>query len=167
MEKRGAVIVGPVEGRREVLRRIIAAAGSLAVCDCGGSGLSDELDDARAMRSRFRSLVGGSYSCDYQNQYFLTGPIVEPVRMAVRDGQITSLVSQGTGAPVPQDLWANLLTVEQLFDEIESAARGEADEVRVRYDERYSYPAEVFIDVNARAVDEERRHLVSNLQPAS
>jgi hypothetical protein len=38
-------------------------------------------------------------------------------------------------------------------------------ELRVRYDQRYSYPAETFIDVDARAIDEERRYLISNLQP--
>jgi hypothetical protein len=153
-----------IEGRRQVLMRLLVTGLSVAVSSCG-NGRSDDLDDAQSMRSRFRSLVGPNYACDYQNQFFVAGPIVEPVRMTVRSSQITSLVSLQTSEPIPGDLWPHFLTVEGVFDAIEDAARRDVAELRVRYDERYSYPAETYIDVDARAIDEERRYLISNLEP--
>jgi hypothetical protein len=144
----------------------LLVAALLAISACGGDA-SEEFQEAREMRSRFRTLVGPSYACDYQNLFFLTGPIVEPVRMTVRGGQIASLVSLRTGEPIPPDLWSHFLTVEGLFAAIEEAALGGADEVRVRYDERYGYPADVLIDPDANTIDEERRYAVANLQPES
>jgi len=131
---------------------------------CGSPTGPDERDAAQNRR-RFRALVGGDYSYDYQNQAFLAPPITAPVRMRVRDFRVVSIVSLQTGEEIPEPFRELFLTVDEVFETIESAQRAGAAEVRVSYDPQLGYPSETWIDYDQRIADEERGFAIWNLVP--
>jgi hypothetical protein len=78
----------------------------------------------------------------------------EPVRVRVENGIVVSRTFASTGDPVPST-YANLYPdVPGLFAIVEEAAR-DADDLDVRFDATYGFPAEISIDWYEVAVDDE------------
>lgn len=147
---------------RPALALTLLAATLAAAC---GSPTSPEERDLEDNRRRFRVLVGGDYSCDYQNQLFSFPPIIDPVRMTVRNFRVVSIVSQRTGEEIPEPFRDLFLSVDEVFDLIERARAEGAAEIRVRYDEALGYPTETWIDFERLVADEERGFTIRNLVP--
>jgi hypothetical protein len=140
----------------------LAVAALAAGC---GSPTSPEERDLEDNRRRFQALVGTSYSCDYRNVGFLIGPIVEPVRMTVRDARVVSLRSLSTGLEIQPEYRDAFLSVEEVFAEIERARDQGAFRVSVEYDAELGFPRDTFIDYDDRIADEERGFAIANLTP--
>ena len=87
-----------------------------------------------------------------------------PARITVVDGRIVQVVRLDTG-PVPAAGWEPYRTIDGLFGEIEAALRAGAWEVRAVYDPLRGHPAELYIDTQRDAVDEEVWYYVSELGP--
>ena len=143
---------------------LVTLVASASACD-GMFGPDDELQTLRDRRRQFERQVGPNYVYEYRNVRFAIGPVVEPVRIRVRQGQIVSVESLSSGQAVPPDNWRYFETVEGVFRAIEDAHANGAASVQAAYDPRYGYPTNVYIDYDQRLADEEAGYQLSNLTP--
>lgn len=123
-------------------------------------------DLAQAM-DRWESRGPRDYSFDYLVSCFCPVPEVQPLRIEVRDGEVTRAVPAGSDEWLPQKSLVEIPTIDDLFERILDAIDGEADRVDATYDDRLGYPRAVFIDRAQRAIDDELSFEVSNLQALS
>lgn len=116
-------------------------------------------------RRRFEEGVGSSYTYEFQRICFCPEDIRLNVRVTVEGGARTSVESVEDGSPVPSARWSEFLTINEIFDDIQTALDEGAASVQVEYDEALGYPRDVFIDVDQLIADEERGYTVRNLAP--
>jgi hypothetical protein len=140
----------------------LLVAGATSACD-SMVGPGDERQTLRDNRRLFSERVGTSYSYDYRNVRFAVGPVVEPVRIRVRNSVIVSVVSISTGRDAPPDAWRFYETVEGVFRALEDAYARNAAQVQVEYHPQLGYPTDVYIDYDQRLADEEAGYVVANL----
>jgi hypothetical protein len=150
-----------------VLGLLAAACGEDVACLCTLPGDPlPPLARAGVQRQRFQDVVGDDYSYTFQLSCFCTPEAVQPVRITVRNGVITSATMLESGAPAtpPAD---GFRTVPQLFDRIEAAMRdlekGVVDDVRVEYDAALGYPREFYLDPEQGLADDELSYLLRDL----
>ncbi|MGQ0766443.1 MAG: DUF6174 domain-containing protein [Gemmatimonadota bacterium] len=127
-------------------------------------GPGDRDDQLRSLvRARARWNANGSTDYEYvlrQNCYCILGG--QPVRVTVRQGQMTQAILISTGQPVPANLRAGFLTVDQLFDLLEDAINQRAHNIRVTYDDDLGFPVDFFIDYSEQIADEERGYVATD-----
>ena len=75
----------------------------------------------------------------------------------VLDGKVVSMEYQSGKQIDPSllELFERYATIDRLFGEVKAGLNGTADEVIVKYDPTYGFPAEVKIDVEKQAIDDE------------
>lgn len=89
---------------------------------------------------------------------------VDPVRIEVRNSQVTSLVYAGTGLAPSRNYWDNENTIDKLFAIILSSSSKPEAKVEVTYDSALSYPTSIFIDPIPNAADDGIRYEVSSFE---
>jgi hypothetical protein len=89
-----------------------------------------------------------------------------PLSIEVRDGKAVSIkTNQGEDAsPANMEIYVQYASVEKLFQTIERAQNGDADEILVEYDPTYGYPTQISIDYIKSALDDEMYFTVTNLE---
>lgn len=93
---------------------------------------------------------------------FCTEEWRDPYRLIVRDGIIALAVNERTGEDVnPQDF--NLPTVEDLFQQIETACTEPYADLNVVYDIDMGYPSSSWFNMNECICDEEVGYTVTSL----
>jgi hypothetical protein len=89
-----------------------------------------------------------------------------PLSVEVRDGQVVSLLD-ASGRPVPAgrlEMLERYAGIDKLFELVDQAISGKADEVMVFYDTTYGFPSQVSIDYIKLAVDDELGLQVRNFE---
>ena len=89
-----------------------------------------------------------------------------PLILEVRDGKVVSMEYQN-GKEIDSsltELFEKYATIDRVFAELEAGLNGAADEVIVKYDPTYGFPAEVTIDVEKQATDDELYLTLSNFE---
>ena len=89
-----------------------------------------------------------------------------PLILEVRDGKVVSMEYQNGKEIDPSltELFEKYATIDRVFAELEAGLNGAADEVIVKYDPTYGFPAEVTIDVKKQATDDELYLTLSNFE---
>jgi Family of unknown function (DUF6174) len=89
-----------------------------------------------------------------------------PLILEVRDGKVVSMEYQNGKEIDPSltELFEKYATIDSVFAELEAGLNGAADEVIVKYDPTYGFPAEVTIDVEKQATDDELYLTLSNFE---
>jgi hypothetical protein len=123
----------------------------------GPAGEPQSLQEARAL---WASAGGDDYAYTISRSCFCPPESTGPFEVTVRDGRIARATRAGSAVDAGQ---LALPTVEELFDQIAEAQRTGAAEVRVSYDDRLGYPAEIWIDVDRMMADEEVGYTVSEV----
>ena len=105
-----------------------------------------DVEEARADLDAARALWESVGSDDYAVEYiaFMYLSFV-PVRIVVRNGVIESatlLEGRASGTPVPPGGMYSVLTIDSLFDTIESALSQPAWSMNAKYDANLGYPRE-------------------------
>ena len=80
-----------------------------------------------------------------------------PLVIEVQDGEVVSMEYQ-SGNEIDAanlELFQRYATIDRIFEELEKALGGDADEVTVTYDETYGFPAQANINFDLQAADEE------------
>jgi hypothetical protein len=137
----------------------------LASCDSptGLAPLSSPPTDLEAARAYWESHDLERYRFDTQRLCFCHGLMLEPVRISVEDGAITSVLSRDDWRPLPlpgEEGGVTWYTIEDLFDWIEEAmAMGQY--LSVEYDPR-GYPADLTIGTMVN--DAGTHYLVGNVR---
>jgi hypothetical protein len=91
-----------------------------------------------------------------------------PLTIEVQDGEVVSM-TYVDGTPVaaedPQfEFYSGFSTMDRIFSELKADLDGAADEVTVKYDSVYGFPADVTIDRIKEAIDDELYLTVSDFE---
>ena len=130
-----------------------------------GEGTNETLEQAQADLDKHRALWEASRSDNYS---FVLEPIcfcpqnlLDPVRINVADGKITSVTYVDSGDAPEHDGYGRYVTIDDLFDTVQEGIDRNAAEVDVSYDPVFGYPTDAAIDYYTRMADEEFRFIVS------
>src|SRR4051794_21917681 len=146
-------------------RAAAAAALLLLAAGCRGSTFADlgaEAAKLRAARERWAAVRPAAYSFTVHPVCFCAPGTI---RVTVANGVATSRVFVETGEPVPENLFAELSTVDAMLATVDDAIRHDAASLDTAYDDR-GVPAHVRIDYRANVADEEFGWEVTDLTPA-
>ncbi len=89
-----------------------------------------------------------------------------PLTVEVRDGQLIAMFDS-SGQPIPADrleMFDRYAGIDKVFELVDQAISGKADEVSVTYNPTYGFPSRVSIDYIKMAVDDELGLQVSNFE---
>lgn len=147
-------------------RYCFVAAGTVFVALAGACNITGpgDLDDLREARALWVSQGITDYAYVLQRGCFCTLESIGPVTITVRGGVVESLVYVPSGEPVTMggELWP---TMNGLFDLIERAVDGGADEVATVFHADLGYPLTAEIDYIEQAIDDELTLTVSSFTP--
>jgi periplasmic copper chaperone A len=89
-----------------------------------------------------------------------------PLIIEVQDGKVVSMEYQSGKDidPGHRELFKKYETIDRIFDELEAGLNGAADQVTVKYDPTYGFPAEATIDVVKEAADDELYLTISDFE---
>lgn len=153
----------PVVSRRTPFTR--AALFTFFLTGCLGE---PDSPDIKGPRARWRDQEPALYAYTVEHTCFCkVGPVhVMASRESVLVAQKTS---RGLDSPVPAGAPENVAakqdySIEALFDEVESQLRRKHDGHGITYDKIYGFPAEVRIDFEKRAADEEYGLVISDFR---
>lgn len=140
----------------------------LLLAGCGlTTGPFDVLESQRELTenmSRWHDHGFASYDYVVSNQCFcIVGGV--PVVVSVPDNAIVGVVDAGSGQPLSGERAAYYRDVPGQFQLIRAAIDAKAASIRAVYDPATGYPADVFIDYDRNAVDEERGFKVLSFTP--
>ncbi|MCB9230693.1 MAG: hypothetical protein H6581_03480 [Bacteroidia bacterium] len=127
------------------------------------------LNELESNREKWDALNDSDYSFDLDISCFCAHSGYTPATVVVQADTVAAILDINTGQDllVPSD--SSLVfdvygeyfpTIDGLFDEIDNAVRGNADKVKVTYDEDQGYPMEISIDWMKFAVDDESAYTV-------
>ncbi len=145
-------------------QRTFLAAGLLVLAACGdGNPVGTQLIlSLRAAHARWQSSGIDSYEITVRRACFCG--FIDPVRVRVVDGAIVSRTVVATGEPVPASYAELIPDVRGLFAIVEEAAI-DADDLDTRFDPVYGFPAEIAIDWDEVAVDDEVVYVAEGFTP--
>jgi len=121
----------------------------------------DSLSAARARWTSFSSVDG--YTFQFRRACFCPPDTVRETRIEVLSGIVNSATYTDTGEPVTVPL-DELPTIDDLFDEIQSAIDNEAFTLVATYDQDRGFPTSVSIDFIEFAIDDEMSFTVTAFQ---
>lgn len=128
------------------------------------SGCSDVTGLGRELE-RNRELWGSdgpaSYDFDYGVVCYCPPQVTRAVRITVEDDGVVAATYVDSGEPVDPFDPEDFPTVDDLFDEIESALAENPYRVQAEYDPQLGYPTHVFFDFEENIADEEWGFVVS------
>ncbi|WP_251357792.1 DUF6174 domain-containing protein [Kangiella sp. TOML190] len=96
-----------------------------------------------------------NYSVNFQRSCFCPREFVQPLKLTIADGKVTTVMDSKSEA-VGEQVAQSTKTVSQVFAMIEKAL-DKAEQIEVKYDPQFGYPSQLFIDRSKRMADEEVR----------
>ncbi|MGB8980715.1 MAG: DUF6174 domain-containing protein [Anaerolineales bacterium] len=139
---------------------LIVSAFALAGCSLGSQTQIErnrqKWQDANISHYRFDLFVG--CFCVFNEDM--------PLAIEVKDGQVVSMEYQSGNEidPTNRELFDKYATIDRIFTELETNIDGKADEVTVKYDPAYGFPAHINVDFIKEAIDDELALSVSNFE---
>jgi len=144
------------------MRKLVLIVSALALAGCSlGSQTQIERNrqkwqDANISHYRFNLFVG--CFCVFNEDM--------PLAIEVKDGQVVSMEYQ-SGNEIDasnRELFDKYATIDRIFTELETNIDGKADEVTVKYDPAYGFPAQINVDFIKEAIDDELALSVANFE---
>jgi len=111
-------------------------------------------------KNKWEALGVDSYSFTLQISCFCTEETTRLKAVKIVNNQITSV----NETPYNSDKHWGVMTISQLFDEIENAERDKVFLLRVEYDQDKGFPNSVYIDREEMVADEEMGYTITNLK---
>jgi hypothetical protein len=152
--------------RRSLVGRGAAVAAAAALLLLGGckESIADEGNAGTAARDRWAHEKPANYSYTILRDCFCQDAVVQPVRVEVHGGDVTSRTYVATGAAVDAQ-WASYFpTIDGLFAELDTA-EPTAQSMTVTYDRQYGYPTHARIDPSTRVQHDETEYWTSDFAP--
>ena len=101
------------------------------------------------------------YSYVFRISCFCTKEYTEPKNVLVKAGEIVTVNEE----VFSKEKHNGILTINDLFEEIEGASSQDVAILEVTYDSSYGFPSTIFIDRNERIVDEEMNYSITDFTP--
>lgn len=101
-----------------------------------------------------------TYDMLLERSCFCTPESLGPFGVRVENGRVAFAVADGQTVPTDR-----VLSIEDLFDLLETAYREEAHLVAVEYDPVFGFPSEVYIDYDENMSNEEIGYTVAYVIP--
>ncbi|WP_025409739.1 DUF6174 domain-containing protein [Gemmatirosa kalamazoonensis] len=120
---------------------------------------TDAESDLSAALRRWAGAAPSAYEITLRRTCFCPQEVVGPVVVTVRGGRVESR-RYLTGTPVDARFDESFPTVEALFAFVDDAIRRRAAQITTRYDARFGYPSNVFVDYVVNVADEENGFVV-------
>ncbi|MDJ0599268.1 MAG: DUF6174 domain-containing protein [Crocosphaera sp.] len=135
----------------------------LNIMPISANGDNDSLliQELKENRQLWRSQQLKNYQYIYQQQCFCTPPSNIPLKVSIRNDKITQVVNLNNDQLITDLTFPQ--TIDQLFNIIKDAIKGNADEILITYDKTFGYPTRVAIDYQKILADEEITYTVENL----
>lgn len=135
-------------------------AGSSAPVETGTATLSPDPSTSATPPQVHRAYAPRDY--DYTLGLQCMCPVVDGVRVSVRDGAVTDVVATkgDAGAPVPA---AARLSIQDIIDRA-NEAEAKGGKVEVTWPATQDHPAKVAIDTIPRATDDEVTYTITDVQ---
>ena len=111
-------------------------------------------------KNKWEALGVDPYSFKLQISCFCTEETTRLKAVKIVNNQITSV----NETPYNSDKHWGVMTISQLFDEIENAERDKVFLLRVEYDQDKGFPNSVYIDREEMMADEEMGYTITNLK---
>ena len=135
----------------------------LAACSAVATEVPSEFESARqkwqeANVSHYRFNLNISCFCAFVENM--------PLVIEVQDGEVVSMEYQSGNEIDATNLefFQQYATIDKIFEKLEKAVGGEADQVTVTYDETYGFPTQTDIDFVEQAIDDELYLTISNFE---
>lgn len=110
---------------------------------------------AEWLLARQRWRAKGLTSYQFECQWSCHCPFWSWARVTVRNGIVTEVVAVDTGEPLPKEQWSTYLTIEGLFEWIESQRGLHPVELRAAFDPALGYLVSGYADISRMIADEE------------
>lgn len=155
------IAVMSLKGNKDFQREDSILVGNLAT---PYSPYEDMRVELRANRDKWStSGFGGSYQFEMQRLCFCLPEFTQPVQIKVRDFQFESLNYVTSGEALDVGQVEQYLTVESLFDYIDTSFDKNVADVSVTYHPTFGYPTSVVVDFDGCLADEEVRYVINEL----
>ncbi len=126
---------------------------------CNNAEPNPMLAQAQAELDRYRTLWEqtrpNTYTYEYDVVCECSDNLGATVKVTVTNGDIESAAYADSRATPWLSGVERYLTIDSLFDVIQDAITGEADQLIVSYNSEFGYPANITIDYDANATDDE------------
>jgi hypothetical protein len=135
---------------------VLALPALLAVgCDDHNVVAPRNQSDLLTNRTKWEYKGSDSYAYEFNWVCFCPREYVAPVLITVEDGGITHVLDVEKQVPLDPEAFARYKTIDELFDFLEEAIQGNADDVGATYNEALGYPESCYIDYDRGTADEE------------
>jgi hypothetical protein len=143
------------------MRRLILVL-CVLLTGCGGAGFlsGGGLVTLHRNRERWTNLGIRDYDFNFRRSCFCGSESTEPVRVEVRAGQLSRVISLTTAQDVTSAPYATWPTIDSLFVWAERSF-GHKYRLTVTYDAAHHFPASVSGDI-PDAIDDEFTHIATN-----
>ncbi len=143
----------------------IAVSGVLLLEACSDSAVTPiTKTDLSQARERWEQSGFDSYEITQtRNCYCILGG--QPVRLRVWQDTLRSATNLIDSAAVMPDLLEAYLSVDQLFDFIETIDPAQVARYEVSYDSLFGYPTSFYVDYSTQVADEEIGYECTDLHP--
>lgn len=151
--------------RRTATTLLACCALATAVAGCDGRLLLPSAQTTRDLaRARAAWTAQRITSYDFTLQRLCFCGETRPMRVTVRDGQVTMVRPEGELLPLPAAEASWYPSIEGLFDVIATALALPAARVEAEYDAIRGFPHSVSIDYYSGVADDEVSYLVSDIR---
>ena len=145
--------------------RTLALVVALVATGCSSPFGADEVRELADARDRWGQRTFADYTFETRHDCFCPPRAIGPVRITVRQGDITSVTLLDSGEAVPADSW---YTIEDLFERIPRLADEEGvEDLTAEYDPALGFPTSIQARYEEGILDAGHSYTVSAVGPAS
>lgn len=144
--------------RRRAVRALPVPLGlalALGACGLAPFGPGSPADELRAARAEWERQGISSYRYTVRRSCECLPEVTVPARVEVRGGRTVSVVAATRARQVRPEAFGEYDTVEELFAVIGEAIARDPYRFVARYDARFGYPVEYFVDFDREHADDE------------
>ncbi len=122
---------------------------------------SDKLEEKY---QQWRALNLSNYSYVMKKQCFCAPEYTRETEVSVIDGNVAGAVYVDSNEKVPENVFADLVSISGWFENISNAIDKKSDFVKISYHEKMAYPVKIEIDKHKRRSDDEVVVLIYDLR---
>ena len=147
------------------MRTVWALVPLVAGCVIFSSDEGDVQMELDTNRGKWEVAAIQDYRMSFQRIcFFCSVELSLPVRVTVREDEITEILDQETGEPLENEFNLAFFTINEIFDFIQESIDSNAVEIAIRYDSQLGYPTDVEIDLSRTMIRDDAKFQVRDFE---